>query len=174
MEPECTVCQLPWSSHPRGKQIPKDCKFCRRSVQGEPGEDEPEPQEDGDIHARLSRITLENKEIKAQLSQLMELVHQLLPKPSQVSAQSGERQAASPAQETAPASDHALPDNRPSIAYLDTAGGTRKGTRALTAPRLSACRATTDASPKQSFNKGYRPGSQGQQCTKGAYEPVMG
>ena len=23
-EPECTVCQLPWSNHPRGKHIPKD------------------------------------------------------------------------------------------------------------------------------------------------------
>ena len=22
-DPECTVCQLPWSSHPRGKEIPK-------------------------------------------------------------------------------------------------------------------------------------------------------
>ena len=37
----CAVCQLPWSSHPRGKHIPKDCKFHHRQVQGEPGEDEP-------------------------------------------------------------------------------------------------------------------------------------
>ena len=101
MEPECTVCQLPWSSHPRGKHIPKDCKFHHQPAQGEPGKDKPEPQEDGDVQARLSRITLENKEIKAQLSQLMELVHQLLPQPSQASTQSGEGQAASPAQETA-------------------------------------------------------------------------
>ena len=101
MEPECAVCQLPWSSHPRGKHIPKDCKFRHRQAQGEPGEDEQEHQEDGDVHARLSRITLENQAIKAQLSQLTELVHQLLPHPSQVPVQAGEAQAASTAQQTA-------------------------------------------------------------------------
>ena len=101
MEPECTVCQLPWSSHPRGKHIPKDCKFHCHQVQGEPGEDEQEHQEEGDVHARLSRITLENQAIKAQLSQLTELVHQLLPQPSPVSMQSGEAQAASAVQQTA-------------------------------------------------------------------------
>ena len=88
-EPECTVCQLPWSSHPRGKHIPKDCKFCHQQAQGKLGEDELEQQEVGDVNARLSHITLENQAIKAQLSQLMELVHQLLPQPSQASAQSG-------------------------------------------------------------------------------------
>ena len=100
MEPECTACQLPWSSHPRGKHIPKDCKFHSCQVQGEPGEDEQEHQEEGDIHARLSRITLENQAIKAQLSQLTELVHQLLPQPSHTSVQSGEAQAASTVQQT--------------------------------------------------------------------------
>ena len=98
-DPECTVCQLPWSSHPRGKQIPKDCKFCCQQVQGEPGDDEPEQHEDGDVHARLSHIALENQAIKAQLSQLMELVHQLLPQPGQASAQPGEEQAVSTPQE---------------------------------------------------------------------------
>ena len=100
MEPECTACQLPWSSHPRGKHIPKDCKFRHRQVQGEPGEDEQEHQEEGDVHARLSCITLENQAIKAQLSQLTELVHQLLPQPSHTSVQSGEAQAASAVQQT--------------------------------------------------------------------------
>ena len=101
MEPECAVCQLPWSGHPRGKHIPKDCKFRRRQAQGEPGEDEQEHQEDGDVHARLSRITLENQAIKTQLSQLTELVRQLLPHSSQAPMQAGEAQTASTAQQTA-------------------------------------------------------------------------
>ena len=101
MEPECTVCQLLWSSHPRGKHIPKDCKFHRHQVQGEWGEDKQEHQEEEDIHARLSRITLENQAIKVQLSQLMELVHQLLPQPSHASVQSGEAQAAIAVQQIA-------------------------------------------------------------------------
>ena len=101
MEPECAVCQLPWSGHPRGKHIPKDCKFCRRQAQGEPGEDEQEHQEDRDVHARLSRITLENQAIKTQLSQLTELVRQLLPHSSQAPMQAGEAQTASTAQQTA-------------------------------------------------------------------------
>ena len=81
-EPECKVCLLLWSGHPKGKHIPKDCKFCHQQAQGNPGEDEPEQQEDGDVH------------IKAQLSQLMELVHQLLPQPGQAPTQPGEEQAA--------------------------------------------------------------------------------
>ena len=89
-------CQLPWS---RGKHIPKDCKFCHQQALGEPGEDELEQQEVGDVHARLSRITLENQAIKAQLSQLTELMRQLLPQPSQATAQSGEGHAASMPQE---------------------------------------------------------------------------
>ena len=101
MEPECTVCQVPWSGHPRGKHIPKDCKFRHCQAQGEPGEDEQEHQEDGDVHARLSCITLENQAIKVQLSQLTELVRQLLPHPSQAPVQAGEAQAASTAQQTA-------------------------------------------------------------------------
>ena len=92
-------CQLPWSSHPRGKHIPKDCKFHHQQALGKPGEDEPDQQEDGDIQARLSHITLENQAIKAQLSQLTELVHQLLPQPPQATAQSGEGHAASMPQE---------------------------------------------------------------------------
>ena len=100
-EPECTVCQLPWSSHPRGKHIPKDCKFHHQQAQGKLGEDEPEQQEDRDVHARLSCITLENQAIKAQLSQLTELVCQLLLQPGQASAWPGEEQAASTPQEPA-------------------------------------------------------------------------
>ena len=94
-EPECTVCLQPWSGHPRGKHIPKDCKFCHQQVQGNLVEDELEQQDDGDVHTRLSCITLENQAIKAQLSQLTELVHQLLPQSSQSAAQSREDQAAS-------------------------------------------------------------------------------
>ena len=94
-EPECTVCLLPWSGHPKGKHIPKDCKFHCQQAQGDPGEDEPEQQEDGDIHARLSCMALENQAIKAQLSQLTELACQLLPQPGQAPTQSGEEQAAS-------------------------------------------------------------------------------
>ena len=62
-EPECTVCPLLWSSHPREKHIPKDCKFCHQQAQGDPGEDEPEQQEDGDVHPRLSRVALEVPEL---------------------------------------------------------------------------------------------------------------
>ena len=60
-----------------------------------------EHQEDRDVHARLSRITLENQAIKAQLSQLTELVRQLLPQPSQAPVQAGEAQAAGTTQQTA-------------------------------------------------------------------------
>ena len=94
-EPECTVCLLPWSGHPKGKHMPKDCKFCHQQAQGDLGEDEPEQQEDGDIHTRLSHMALENQAIKAQLSQLTELVSQLLPQPGQAPTQPGEEQAAS-------------------------------------------------------------------------------
>ena len=136
MDPECAVCQLPWSGHPRGKHIPKDCKFCRRQVQGEPGEDEQEHQEDGDVHSRLLRITLENQAIKAQLSQLTELVCQLLPHSSHVPVQAGEAQAASTAQQTA----------QPTTTSSQTAG-----LPLLTwAPATIARRATTDAASDQS------------------------
>ena len=94
-EPECVVCLQPWNTHPRGKQISKDCKFCHQQAQGNPVDDELEQQDNGDVHARLSGITIENQVIKAQLSQLMELVHQLLPQPGQASAQPREDQAAS-------------------------------------------------------------------------------
>ena len=97
------MCSVPAAMEwpPQGKHTPKDCKFCRRQAQGEPGEDEQEHQEDGDVHTRLSHITLENQAIKVQLSQLTELVHQLLPHSSQAPVQAGEAQAASTAQQTA-------------------------------------------------------------------------
>ena len=109
-ELECIVCLQPWSTHPRGKQILKDCKFCHQQAQGNLVDNELEQQDDGDVHAKLSHITIENQAIKAQLSQLMELVHQLLPQPGQASAQPREDQAAStpvapvPAQPTTTAS----------------------------------------------------------------------
>ena len=54
-----------------------------------------EQQDNGDIHSRLSCIALENQAIKVQLSQLTELVHQLLPQSGQPPAQPKEDQAAS-------------------------------------------------------------------------------
>ena len=30
LEAECTVCLQPWASHPWGKHIAKDCKFCQQ------------------------------------------------------------------------------------------------------------------------------------------------
>ena len=92
-ELECTVCLQPWSSQPRGKHVPKDCRFHHQQAQGNPVEDELEQQDEGDAHTRLSRITLENQAIKAQLSQLTELVCQLVPQWCQAPAQQKEDQA---------------------------------------------------------------------------------
>ena len=86
-EPECIVCLQPWSSHPRGKHIPKDCKFQHQQALGDSASDEPDQQDDRDVHTRLSRITQENQAIKVQLSQLTELVRQLLPQPGQAPAE---------------------------------------------------------------------------------------
>ena len=79
LELECTVCLQPWDSHSWGKHIPKDCKFCQQQSSGDTATDDLDPAEDGDIHSRLTHITQENQVIKAQLSQLTELVWLLLP-----------------------------------------------------------------------------------------------
>ena len=174
MEPECTACQLPWSSHPRGKHIPKDCKFCRHQVQGELGEDKQEHQEEGDIHGRLSCITLENKAIKAQLSQLMELVHQLLPQPSHTSVQSREAQAASSVQQTAqPVTTSCQTAGLP-LPDLGAGQDTRSSTGAPAPPTAISRQATTTAAPGQPFCKGSGSSSQSGQCIQGTVEPTMG
>ena len=84
---ECTVCLQPWASHPWGKHIPKDCKFHWQQASGDTATDDLDPAEEGDIHSRLMHITQENHAIKAQLSQLTELVWQLLLQPVQAAPQ---------------------------------------------------------------------------------------
>ena len=79
LEPECTICLQPWDSHPRGKHITKECKFCHQQAPGDTAPDDLDPAEDSNIQSRLAHITQENHAIKAQLSQLTELVQQLLP-----------------------------------------------------------------------------------------------
>ena len=97
-ELECTVCLQPWSSHPQGKHISKDCKFCQQQAPGDPVADNLEQAEDGDVHTQLTRITQENQVIKAQLSQLTELVWQLLPQPTQAPPQlAGDKESSAPA-----------------------------------------------------------------------------
>ena len=82
LEPECTVCAQPWSSHPKGKHISKECKFrCQQALE-DIAPDKLDSAEDSHIQARLMCITQENHAIKAQLNQLMELVCQLLPQQS--------------------------------------------------------------------------------------------
>ena len=100
-ELECTVCLQPWSSHPQGKHIPKDCKFRQQQALGDSAADDPKQPDGGDIHTRLTRIMQENQAIKVQLSQLTELVHQLLPQPGQASPQPAGDQGASASLETA-------------------------------------------------------------------------
>ena len=83
LEPECTVCLQPWSSHPKRKHINKECKFCQQQAPGDTALDELDTAEDSDVQSRLMHITQKNHSIKAQLSQLMELVQQLLPQQHQ-------------------------------------------------------------------------------------------
>ena len=99
-EPKCTVCLQPWSSHPWGKHIPKDCKFWWQQAPGDSAADDLEQPDNGDIHTRLNCIMQQNQAIKAQLSQLTELVCQLLPQPGQASPQPVGDQGASASQET--------------------------------------------------------------------------
>ena len=87
LEPECTVCLQPWGSHTWGKHIPKDCKFHQQQAPRDTATDDLEPAEDGDVHSSLTCIMQENQVIKAQLSQLTELVWQLLPQPGQATPQ---------------------------------------------------------------------------------------
>ena len=90
LEPECTVCLQPWGSHSQGKHIPKDCKFCLQQSSRDTGTDNLDPAEEEDIHSRLTQTTQENQVIKAQLSQLTELVQQLLPQPGQAAPKSAD------------------------------------------------------------------------------------
>ena len=83
LEPECTVCLQPWASHPRGKHITKQCKFCHQQAMGDTAPDDLDLAEDCNVQSRLASITQENHAIKAQLSQLTELVWQLLPQAAQ-------------------------------------------------------------------------------------------
>ena len=78
LEPECTMCSQPWCSHPKGKQINKECEFHQQQVPGDIASDDMDPSEDNDVQAELMCITQKNHAIKAQLNQLTELVHQLL------------------------------------------------------------------------------------------------
>ena len=87
LKPECTVCLQPWGNHQQGKHIPKDCKFCQQQAPGDTTTDNLEPMKDEDVHSRPTHITQENQVIKAQLSQLTELVWQLLPQPGQATLQ---------------------------------------------------------------------------------------
>ena len=80
LKPECTVCLQHWGSHSQGKHIPKYCRFCQQQASGDTATD-------GDVHSRLACIAQENHVIKAQLSQLTELVWQLLPQPGQATPQ---------------------------------------------------------------------------------------
>ena len=81
------MCLQPGGSDPQGNHIPKDCKFCWKQALGDTTTDDLESVEDGDVHSRLAHITQENQMIKAQLSQLMELVQQLLPQQGQATQQ---------------------------------------------------------------------------------------
>ena len=102
LKPECTVCLQPWGSHLQGKHIPKDCKFNWQQALGDMATDNLEPVEDGDVHSRLARITQENQAIKVQLSQLTELVQQLLPQSGQAAPQpAGMDNTPGPAPQTA-------------------------------------------------------------------------
>ena len=87
---EYMVCLQPWATHSWGKHIPKDCKFHWQQSPGDTATDNLDPVEDGDIHSRLTHITQENQVIKVQLSQLTELVWQLLPQPGQAAPHSAD------------------------------------------------------------------------------------
>ena len=106
LELECTVCLQPWASHSWGKHIPKDCKFHWQQSSGDTATEDLDPAEDGDVHSRLACITQENHAIKAQLSQLTELVCQLLPQPAQAAPQSADSGNMPPA--SSPGEDQAV------------------------------------------------------------------
>ena len=151
---------------PQGKANPERLQVLpSASAQGKPGEDEPEQQEDGDVHAMLSRIALENQAIKAQLSQLTELVHQLLPQPDQASAQPGEEQAASaPWESPQPATTVSQTVGLPSPTWVqpdipEGAPGPH------TASALHACQAAASTALQQPSSEGCGPGNRGQQHT---------
>ena len=68
LKPECTMCLQPWASHPCGKHIPKDCKYCQQQASGDTATDNLDAAEEGDIDSRLVNITQENNAIKVQLN----------------------------------------------------------------------------------------------------------
>ena len=69
----------PWASHLWGKHIAKDCMIHHQQVPRDMPTDDLELAEDSNVQSRLAHITQENHAIKVQLSQLTELVWQLLP-----------------------------------------------------------------------------------------------
>ena len=87
LELECTVCLQPWASHSWGKHIAKDCKFHCQQASGDAATDDLDLAEDSNIQSRLEHITQENHAIKAQLSQLTDLVWKLLPQAAQAAHQ---------------------------------------------------------------------------------------
>ena len=109
LESECTICLQPWSSHPKGKHINKECKFCQQQAPGDTASDELDTAKNCNVQARLMCITQENHAIKAQLSQLTELVWQLLPQQlhaAQTTLQPAD--ASNPSPGLPPAKDQAL------------------------------------------------------------------
>ena len=109
LEPECTVCLQPWSSHPKGKHINKEYKFSQHQAPGDMAPDELDTVEDSNIQARLMCITQENNAIKAQLNQLTQLVQQLLPqKPHAAQTTPRPADASNPSLGLPPAEDQSL------------------------------------------------------------------
>ena len=96
LEPECTICLQPWASHPRGKHITKECKFCHQQALGDTAPDNLDPAEESDVQSRLACITQENHIIKPQLSQLTKLVWQLLLQTAQAVPQPADISNSSP------------------------------------------------------------------------------
>ena len=86
---------------PRASISPRSASFCQQQSSGDTATYDLDPAEDGHIHYRLARITQENHAIKAQLSQLTELVWQLLPQPAQAAPQSADAGNMPPAEDQA-------------------------------------------------------------------------
>ena len=73
----------------RGNTFPRTASSASSRLWGDTAIDDLEPVEDGDVHSRLAHITQENQAFKVQLSQLTELVWQLLPQSGQAAPQLG-------------------------------------------------------------------------------------
>ena len=74
VELECNVCLQPWASQPKGKHIAKECKFHHHQAPEDTASDDLDSAEASNVQSRLAHITQENHAIKAQLSQLTELI----------------------------------------------------------------------------------------------------